>query len=328
MSYQQEKQLAIAAVTAAAQLCEQVRQEQGSSAMKKPDRSPVTVADFGAQAVICQALASAFPEDPVVAEEDSAFLRSPANIEQLSLVTNYVQAQIPSATTEDVTTWIDRGNGTVASRYWTLDPIDGTKGYVRGDQYAIALALVEEGELKLGIMGCPALPINLTQPDSEKGVIFVAVKGQGTTMISLKGGEPQSIALTNTDEVASRRLIESVEVEHGNAAVQKAVVQDIGLIPPSLRIDSMAKYGVVARGEAALYIRLPLPLASEKRQNIWDHAAGTIVLEEAGGRVTDMYGKPLDFSCGAKLFNNQGIIASNGEIHETVLAAVAQRIKE
>jgi len=327
MSYQQEKQLAIAAVTAAAQLCEQVRQEQGSSAMKKPDRSPVTVADFGAQAVICQALASAFPEDPVVAEEDSAFLRSPANIEQLSLVTNYVQAQIPSATTEDVTTWIDRGNGAVASRYWTLDPIDGTKGYVRGDQYAIALALVEEGELKLGIMGCPALPINLTQPDSEKGVIFVAVKGQGTTMISLKGGEAQSIALTNTDEVASRRLIESVEVEHGNAAVQKAVVQDIGLIPPSLRIDSMAKYGVVARGEAALYIRLPLPLASEKRQNIWDHAAGTIVLEEAGGRVTDMYGKPLDFSCGAKLFNNQGIIASNGVIHEAVLAAVAQKIK-
>ncbi|NES00522.1 MAG: 3'(2'),5'-bisphosphate nucleotidase [Symploca sp. SIO1B1] len=327
MSYQQEKQLAIAAVTAAAQLCEQVRQEQGSSAMKKPDRSPVTVADFGAQAVICQALASAFPEDPVVAEEDSAFLRSPANIEQLSLVTNYVQAQIPSATTEDVTTWIDRGNGAVASRYWTLDPIDGTKGYVRGDQYAIALALVEEGELKLGVLGCPALPINLTQPDSERGVIFVAVKGQGTTMISLKGGEPQSIALTNTDEVASRRLIESVEVEHGNAAVQKAVVQDIGLIPPSLRIDSMAKYGVVARGEAALYIRLPLPLASEKRQNIWDHAAGTIVLEEAGGRVTDMYGKPLDFSCGAKLFNNQGIIASNGVIHEAVLAAVAQRIK-
>ena len=175
MSYQQEKQLAIAAVTAAAQLCEQVRQEQGSSAMKKPDRSPVTVADFGAQAVICQALASAFPEDPVVAEEDSAFLRSPANIEQLSLVTNYVQAQIPSATTEDITTWIDRGNGAVASRYWTLDPIDGTKGYVRGDQYAIALALVEEGELKLGILGCPALPINLTQPDSEKGVIFVAI---------------------------------------------------------------------------------------------------------------------------------------------------------
>ncbi|NES19427.1 MAG: 3'(2'),5'-bisphosphate nucleotidase [Symploca sp. SIO3E6] len=328
MSYQQEKQLAIAAVKAAAQLCEQVRQERGSSAMKKPDRSPVTVADFGAQAVICQALASAFPDDPMVAEEDSAFLRSPANTEQLSLVTNYVQAQIPGATVEDVTTWIDRGNGTVGSRYWTLDPIDGTKGYVRGDQYAIALALVEEGELQLGVLGCPALPINLAQPDGERGVIFVAIRDQGTTMIPLKVGEPQSIHLTNNDQVASRRLIESVEVEHGNAAVQQAVVQDVGLIPPSLRLDSMAKYGVVARGEAALYIRLPLPLSSEKRQNIWDHAAGTIVLEEAGGRVTDMYGKPLDFSCGAKLFNNQGIVASNGVIHEAVLAAVAQRIKE
>ncbi|NET59931.1 MAG: 3'(2'),5'-bisphosphate nucleotidase, partial [Symploca sp. SIO2E6] len=95
-----------------------------------------------------------------------------------------------------------------------------------------------------------------------------------------------------------------------------------------LQLDSMAKYGVVARGEAALYIRLPFPLTSQKRQNIWDHAAGAIVLEEAGGRVTDMYGQPLDFSCGVKLFNNQGIIASNGVIHEVVVAAVARMSNE
>ncbi|NET60881.1 MAG: 3'(2'),5'-bisphosphate nucleotidase [Symploca sp. SIO2E6] len=280
MFYQQEKQLAIEAVTAAAKLCEQVRREQGSSAMKKPDHSPVTVADFGAQAVICQALASAFPDDSVVAEEDSAFLRSPANLEQLALVTNYVQAQVAGATVEDVTSWIDWGNGTVVSRYWTLDPIDGTKGYVRGDQYAIALALVEEGELKLGVMGCPALPINMAQPDGEGGVIFVAVKDQGTTMIPLNGGEPQAIYTTNADEVASRRLIESVETRHGNVAVQQAIVKDVGLIAPSLRLDSMAKYGVVARGEAALYIRLPFPLTSQKRQNIWDHAAGAIIFSQ------------------------------------------------
>ena len=326
MFYQQEKQLAIAAVTAAAKLCEQVRKERGALGMKKPDHSPVTVADFGAQAVICQVLASAFPEDPVIAEEDSAFLRLPGNTEQLALVTNYVQAQVSGAITEDVTTWIDRGNGTVASRYWTLDPIDGTKGYIRGDQYAIALALVEEGKLKLGVLGCPALPVTLAQPDGERGVIFVAVENQGTTMIPLNGGEPQPIHTTNTDELGSLRSIESVEAEHGNVTVQQAVVQDVGLIAPSLRLDSMAKYGVVARGEAALCIRLPFPISSAKRQNIWDHAAGTIVLEEAGGRVTDMYGKPLDFSCGVKLFNNQGIVASNRVIHEAVLAAIAQRI--
>jgi 3'(2'), 5'-bisphosphate nucleotidase len=74
-------------------------------------------------------------------------------------------------------------------------------------------------------------------------------------------------------------------------------------------------------------MRFPPREWPEKRENTWDHAAGAIVVEEAGGRVTDMYGQPLDFSFGTKLVNNQGIIASNGVIHEAVLAAVAQRLK-
>ncbi len=326
MSYQQEKQVAIAAVTAAAKLCEQVRQERGSLAIEKPDHSPVTVADFGAQAVICQALADAFPTDSVIGEEDSAMLQSPAMTEQLAQVTQYVQAQISGATPEAVTAWIDRGKGKVESRYWTLDPIDGTKGYVRGDQYAVALALVEDGEVKLGIVGCPALPIEATQPDGERGALFVAVRGQGTTMMPLRGGEPHSIHVTNTNDLNSLRLVESVVPEHGNIPLQEAVAQAVGINPPSLRIDSQAKYAVVARGQATLYMRFPVPKFPDRRQNTWDHAAGAIVVEEAGGRVTDMYGHPLDFSFGIKLINNQGIIASNGAIHEAVLAAVAQRL--
>ncbi|MEW6493555.1 MAG: inositol monophosphatase family protein, partial [Cyanobacteriota bacterium] len=118
MLYEREKQVAIQAVIAAAKLCEQVRREQDSVAIAKPDRSPVTVADFGAQAVICQALVQAFPTDSIIGEEDSTLLRT--RTEQLAQVTQYVQAQIPSATSESVTTWIDRGNAQVASRYWTL----------------------------------------------------------------------------------------------------------------------------------------------------------------------------------------------------------------
>ncbi|MGB7442465.1 MAG: inositol monophosphatase family protein [Coleofasciculaceae cyanobacterium] len=87
-----------------------------------------------------------------------------------------------------------------------------------------------------------------------------------------------------------------------------------------------AKYDVVARGEAALYIRLPSSQSPNKKQNIWDHAAGAIVVEEAGGKVTDMLGKPLDFACGSKLYNNQGIVASNGLIHQAVLAVVSERL--
>lgn len=326
MLYEREKQVAIAAVTTAAQLCEQVRREQGSLAIAKPDRTPVTVADFSAQAIICQALGEAFPNDPVIGEEDSTLLRT--QIDQLAQVTQYVQAYLPSATPESVAAWIDRGNAQVQSRYWTLDPIDGTKGYIRGDQYAIALALVEAGELKVGLLGCPALPVDLTQPEGERGVLFVAVRGQGATMIPLAGGAPRPIHVTDASEESLRRFAKSIVSEHSNPTLQEAVVQAVGLTADPWQLDSQAKYGVVARGEAALYLRLPFPITSEKRQNTWDHAAGVIMVEEAGGRVTDMYGQPLDFSFGAKLVNNQGIIASNGLIHEAVLSAVAQIAKE
>lgn len=326
MLYEQEKQVVIAAVSAAANLCEQVRREQGSLAIAKPDQSPVTIADFGAQAVICKALAEAFPHDSVIGEEDATLLRSGAMTEQLSQVTNYVKFQIPDATPEQVAAWIDWGNGNVESRYWTLDPIDGTKGYVRGDQYAIALALVEQGEVKLGILGCPALPVNRSQPDGERGVLFVAVRGQGTTMIPLHGGESQSIQATNTD-ADFLRLVESLESQHGNLPLQEAIAQSVGLNAPALQMDSQAKYGVVARGEAALYIRLLSPQFIERRENTWDHAAGAIVVEEAGGIVTDIYGQPLDFSFGTKLLNNQGIIASHAAIHSAVVAAVGKRVK-
>jgi 3'(2'), 5'-bisphosphate nucleotidase len=87
-------------------------------------------------------------------------------------------------------------------------------------------------------------------------------------------------------------------------------------------MDSQAKYGAVASGQAALYLRLPSPKSPDYRENIWDHAAGAIVVEEAGGRVTDMYGKPLDFASKPKMMENQGVIVSNGIIHDTVLAAL------
>lgn len=325
MSYEQEKQVAIEAAAAAAKLCEQVRRERGADAMEKRDRSPVTVADLGAQAVICQALFQAFPNDSVVAEEDAAMLREPAAAERLTQVTTYVQVMVPEATPEAVTQWIDRGNGTVGSRYWTLDPIDGTKGFIRGDQYAVALALVEDGEVKVGALACPALPVN-PQSEEERGVLFVAVKGEGTKMLPLNGGTPSPVQVVSLDDTANLRMLESVEAAHGDHSLQEAIAQAVGITTPSLRMDSQAKYGAVARGQAALYLRLPSPKSPNYRENIWDHAAGAIVVEEAGGQVTDMHGQPLDFTIGPKLVNNQGVIVSNGVIHATVLEALREKV--
>jgi 3'(2'), 5'-bisphosphate nucleotidase len=88
-------------------------------------------------------------------------------------------------------------------------------------------------------------------------------------------------------------------------------------------MDSQAKYGAVARGEAALYLRLPSPKSPDYREKIWDHAAGSLVVEEAGGRVTDMHGRRLDFAADYKMNNNRGVIVSNGAMHQAVIEALA-----
>ncbi len=324
MSYSQELQVGIAAVTAAAKLCQQVRAAI-PTAMEKEDRSPVTVADYGSQAIVCQALAAAFPDDPVVGEEDAAELRDPANAEILGRVTGYVSERVPVATPEAVADWIDRGNGSVAPRYWTLDPIDGTKGFLRGDQYAIALALVEDGDLKVGILGCPALPLDLGNPESPKGALFVAVRGEGTKMMLLGELEGQPVRVVTPENVQNFRFAESVEASHGDRDLQEAIARKVGFKSPPARLDSQAKYGVVASGQAALYLRLPSPKYPDYREKIWDHAAGALVVEEAGGKVTDMFGKPLDFASGSKMENNRGVVASSGSLHEAVIAALRDR---
>ncbi len=319
MPFEKEKAVAIAAATAAAQVCEQVRQTMVPEAIEKKDRSPVTVADFGAQAVVCKALLEAFPSDPVVGEEDAGELKTPEMAERLQQVTGYVQQVAPEATPDTVTQWIDHGNGDVAARYWTLDPIDGTKGFLRKDQYAVALALVENGEIKVGVLACPALTIG-----NKTGLLLVAVRGEGTTMQAIAGGTPEPIKVTSASDTEHFRFVESVESGHGDQSLQSAIAQAAGITTSSMRMDSQAKYAAVAAGQAVLYLRLPSPKSPDYREKIWDHAAGVIVVEEAGGRVTDMTGKPLDFSKAAKLVDNRGVIVSNGEIHDSVLSALKQ----
>jgi 3'(2'), 5'-bisphosphate nucleotidase len=319
MAYEQEKQVAIQAALAAAKLCQSVRQSI-PPAMEKSDKSPVTVADYGSQALICKAVSEAFPDDPIVAEEDAADLKQPDKAHELAKVTEYIGQILPGATPEQVTGWIDRGNGSVGTRYWTLDPIDGTKGFLRQDQYAVALALVENGEIKVGVLACPAYQLDT----GETGALFVAVRGQGAEVAPLESTMFQAIRVATPEDYNAMRFVESVESGHGDQSRQSAIAQAAGISAPSLRMDSQAKYAAVACGQAALYLRLPSPKTPDYREKIWDHAAGTIVVEEAGGCVTDLYGKPLDFSKSAKLTDNQGVVVSNGVMHDRVIQALAE----
>jgi 3'(2'), 5'-bisphosphate nucleotidase len=348
--YQTERDFALEAVVRAAGLCRQVQiQMVRPLASQKADRSPVSVADYGSQAIVCRSLAAAFPADPVVAEESADALRRPDQAEMLAHVTRFVREVLPDATPAGICDWIDHGQGAPTARFWTLDPIDGTKGFLRGDQYAIALALIVGGRVQVGVLACPNLTPDFLQhwPDDAPpqsppsdggegwslprrngggqggGVVFVAVRGQGAAMLPLDGdGPPRPIHVASLANPAAARFAESFEPAHADQAAHQALARALGITQPPLRMDSQAKYGVVARGEAALYLRLPSPQTLDYREKIWDHAAGALLVEEAGGRVTDALGADLDFGAGRKLTRNRGVIVSNGQLHEAILSAL------
>ncbi|MDD5476246.1 MAG: 3'(2'),5'-bisphosphate nucleotidase [Syntrophales bacterium] len=321
MKYERELHTALAAVFAASRLSERVRAGI-PLAMEKSDKSPVTVADFGSQALICKALWEAFPGDMIVAEEDAAALNRPEMAHHLLNVTRHVGEQAPGTTPDQVIAWIDRGKGVVAPRYWTLDPIDGTKGFLRGDQYAVALALIEDGDVKVGVLGCPAMATEKGEP----GVIYAAVRGEGAFMRPLAGGASNPLRVAPSGDLENMRFVESVESSHGDQERQNRIARAVGISLPPLRMDSQVKYGVLASGKALLYLRVPSPAAPDYREKIWDHAAGSIIVEEAGGRTSDMHGRPLNFTA-ATMEDNRGVIAGNGVIHDRVLAALAGEIE-
>ncbi len=322
--FEQARKTAISTVREAAILCSRIRSELASGgAMTKQDKSPVTIADFGAQALVLHHLRQAFPDDPIVAEEDSAELKDAANQGLKERVISEVQHQLPALSESDILATIDRGNhtGGASGRFWTLDPIDGTKGFLRNDQYAIALALIEDGEPVLGVLGCPQFPLNPAQPDAV-GSLFVAVKGQGARAYSLDGQDAGAIRVTGTTDPASACFCESVESGHSRHDWAEGVAQTLGITKPSVRMDSQCKYAAIARGEADIYLRLPTRPGYQEK--IWDHAAGCIIVQEAGGCVTDIDGKPLDFSLGRTLRSNRGVVATNGKWHQAVIEAIKQ----
>ena len=319
----EERDVAVNAALSAGILCSKIRSEMmGGGTVFKDDKSPVTVADFSAQAIICKMINDAFPNDSIVGEEDASILRAPESREALTKVQGYVNHLFPDASEDDVRNWIDLGNGKSQGRYWTLDPIDGTKGFIRGDQYAVALALMENDQIKIGILVCPNLPVDQDDPDKGEGVLFVAVRGEGAEMVPMKDGVAEYINVSNVSSTSDATMVEGVVSGHGNHRAQSATARKLDIKTDSLRMDSQAKYGAVARGDVEIYLRMPSPKTPDYKENIWDHAAGVLIVEEAGGKVTDIDGKSLDFSKGTKLYENRGVVVSNGRFHDEILRAI------
>ncbi|HVH37148.1 MAG TPA: 3'(2'),5'-bisphosphate nucleotidase CysQ [Sphingomicrobium sp.] len=225
---------------------------RGFEVERKRDTSPVTEADRAAELIILAALARAAPGVPVIAEEEVAAGRIPAH--------------------DDT--------------YFLVDPLDGTKEFVRGgSDYTVNIGLIVGGVPKLGVVFAPAT-----------GRLHGGLVGAGAWLDEGTGRSPIQTRPRGDQvaAVASRSHLTQSTIDYLEAAVGTCGYLSVG---------SSLKFGVVAEGQADIYPRLS-PTSE------WDTAAGHAILLAAGGRVDGPNGGPLSY--GKKAFLNRGFVATGG----------------
>ncbi len=313
------------AVRRAGLLSREIQEEMAVKKITKSDASPVTVADFACQAVIAKALVEYDPAAVLVGEENAGQLRDDDNAAVVEVLLEYINRSEPRPADRDtVFGWIDFGAGVASKRYWTLDPIDGTKGYLRGQQYATALALIEDGRPVFAALACPNLSADCTKEANGEGALVLAERGKGTWSAPIAGGDFKRLQVSARTNPADARMLRSFVPAHTNADAMTDLANALGATAEPVLMDSQAKYAVLAAGAGELLLRLLSPKQPDYKECIWDQAAGALVTEEAGGMVTDLHGNALDFSHGRHLVKNIGVCASNGHLHEACLAALKQ----
>jgi 3'(2'), 5'-bisphosphate nucleotidase len=318
------------AVDAVRDACAVCRRLQGVvSALSKADLSPVTVADFAAQAVVARRLSRELGSVRIVGEESGDLLRDPGRERAVLAALDAVRASLPhdpdwkNAGPADLISAVERGASRQAGgEFWALDPIDGTKGFLRGQQYCTALALIRDGVPTIGVLGCPNLRGVGAWGFEETGggAIVWARRGAGATVSDLEG---RGAVVPRVRECAGAIVLASSVVS--SEPVDRATERVLARLPAGSsqeRLDSQAKYALVALGLADAFLRLPV--ARRSAEWIWDHAAGVVVCREAGARVTDAGGRELDFGAGLTLSKNRGVVAASPAVHGKLLSILAE----
>ena len=315
-------QALLSAARQAARLCRLVQEQYLSASVKAEggQREPVTIADYGSQAILCRALQQHYPVDAVVAEESAAQFMQLVSAEQrrqiLKLLTQVLAQPVSES---ELVSWLDFGKERSAARIWVIDPIDGTKGFLARRHYAIACGLLLEGRVAEGIVAAPGY-------NDGEGALFYTRDGQ-TLRAPLAGGAGSPVTVSSRSRPDDLIAAQSFERAHASKSRMARARELAGLGDARvLELDSMEKYALVACGDADLYMRLPRE-GSRYAHKIWDHAAGVALVLAAGGTVTDLDGGPLDFSQGETL-PNAGMIISNGALHDRVVDAVRRVMAE
>ncbi len=348
------------AVTRAVRVCRLVQRGPGGAGgqagvggptpIVKGDGSVVTIGDFAAQAVIVRTLvdelAGVWPELPIVGEESSAYLRSDegrgACASALAAVRD--SGAWPDATESAMLDALERGafragDAPLPGAFVTLDPIDGTKGFVGRRQYAVCLAVVEHGRPTLGVVACPNLdpdPRGALDANHPVGSFFFAQAGRGTwslpgdldaarVRVDARGVVEGATRVVRPAWDASRApsVTFSYAPTPGRVAQLEALRVELGAMREPTQLDSQCKYAVVARGQADVYFR---PTRQSGSENIWDHASGMLLVQEAGCVTSDTRGQALDYSR-EKMVNARGLLAAPEPLHAQVIAALARLTK-
>ena len=184
------------------------------------------------------------------------------------------------------------------ARVWMVDPLDGTTGFIEGNgDFAVQIGLAENTQCVLGVVYQP-----LT------GILYRAVRGGGT-FVERPDFEPQQSRVSDHREISTMRLAASRS--HPSPRMDK-VLQAFGLTEKVLRGSVGIKVGLIVEQQCDLYVHL------SPRTKQWDTCAPEVILHEAGGRITDIFGRPLRYNH-ADVQNRNGIVASNGVSHGRIV---------
>ncbi|KAJ5543117.1 hypothetical protein N7535_005546 [Penicillium sp. DV-2018c] len=341
--YAKELQLANLAVQRAAILTKALLSAVDKGALDKSDASPVTIADFAAQASIIAAIHNVFPDDDIVGEEDATALRSnPELLERAwELATNTHLTDPESeallhtpSTRDEFLDLIDlgaKGSCTPTSRTWTLDPVDGTATYISGGQYAVCLSLIENGVQKIGVLGCPnLLPSGLVTEERVDrdglGQMISAEAGQGVTIRPM--GTGALLPARPLEQVPQVREEEVLFIDTRAATTQDLeahgrVAAALGCAwpnPVDLWSAQMRYVAIAVQGGCNAFVKVPL--SDEYRSKIWDHAGGMLIVQELGCLVTDLEGQPVDCAQGRTLARCHGMVVGPVSVHKKIVEAV------
>jgi len=193
------------------------------------------------------------------------------------------------------------------SRVWMVDPLDGTNGFIDGNgDFAVQIGLTEEGQCVLGVVYQP-----LT------GVLYRAVRGKGT-WIERPQFELERAHVSDKTDLATMRLAASRS--HRSPRMNK-VIERFGFREEVQRGSVGIKVGLLIEQQCDLYIHL------SGRTKQWDTCAPEVILTEAGGRITDLFGYPLNYNV-PDVQNRNGLVSSNGAAHDQIIATLAPLLNE